>query len=73
MTDRISGLFVALEQDIREDDVEDLIKAIKLLRGVAGVSTHVSNPDLYIAATRVRSELREKLLEVLYPVDRGAK
>lgn len=65
MTDRINGLYVILEKDIREDDVEDLVNAIRLLRGVLKVETHVADFDEAIARARVRSELTGKLWDVL--------
>ena len=42
MTNRYSTITVALEHDIREDDAQALINAIKMLREVADVGGHVS-------------------------------
>lgn len=70
MTDRIKGVFVAFERDIREDDVE-LIEAIKCLRGVIAVESHVANSDDWMARERIRRELGEKIWEVLYPKDKS--
>lgn len=65
MTDRVSGLYVILEQDIREDDVEELVQAIRLLRGVLTVETHVADFEEAIAQARVRSELIRELWDAL--------
>jgi hypothetical protein len=67
MTDRVNGFFVVLEQDIREDDAEATIAAIKQIRGVLSVKPNVGGFDEYIAEMRVRSELTDALLKVLYP------
>lgn len=65
MTDRLRGVFVAFERDIREDDAEQTIAAIRQLRGVAAVEPSVSSPSDFVAEIRVRRELSEKLRAVL--------
>jgi len=65
MTDRANGLFVALEQDIRTDDIEALEGAITMLRGVLSVSRNITDFNSHIASERARRELSEKLWEVL--------
>lgn len=65
MTDRVKGLVVALETDIREDDVQVLVNAIKMLRGVLAVETKVADMDDWVNRSRIQSELRAKLFEVL--------
>ena len=65
MTDRINYLTVVLDADIRDDDAEPLIAAIKLLRGVLKVKANVVQPGDYLAATRAKYELTQKLWDVL--------
>ncbi len=67
MTDRFNALTVVLETDIRDDDAEALIAAIRQLRGVLSVSGNIANPSDYIAQQRARHELCDKLWHVLYP------
>lgn len=68
MTDRHSAYIVILEQDIREDDAQATINAIKQIRGVLGVEPHIANPfEEQIAEMRVRNELSNKIFKVLYP------
>ena len=67
MTDTISALTVILEKDIRSDEIEPLIDAIKQFRSVLDVETHVSNLEQRVANSRARVELGEKLFEILYP------
>ncbi len=43
MTDRFHSLIVVLEKDIREDDAQAMMEAIKCLKGVINVSGIVSN------------------------------
>jgi hypothetical protein len=58
MTDRTNYLYVALDKDTREDDVQPLIEAIKQMRGVADVAMHVVSPNDWLAYTRLRVELQ---------------
>lgn len=63
MTDRYATLTVALEHDIRVDDADYLINAIKAIRGVAGVTGHVNNYSVYTAQERIRREWGRKIFD----------
>ena len=65
MTDRINSVTVVLTEDIREDDCEHVLNAIRMIRGVLSVKPHVADVEDLVANQRVRSEFRRKLLEVL--------
>lgn len=65
MADRFHRLTVVLEDDIRSDDAEALLAAIRQLRGVLTVRGNVPNPDFFTAETRAKREIGEKLWEVL--------
>ncbi len=65
MTDRIKGLVVGLDQDYREDDVQAIVDAIKMVKGVASVEQSVATVDDYLNRERVRQELVGKVFEAL--------
>lgn len=67
MTDRYNTLTVALDRDIREDDAEHLIAAIKMLKGVLAVEGNLADHDAWLAEHRIRRDLSDKLWAVLYP------
>lgn len=67
MTDRFHSLTVVLEKDIRSDDAESLMQAIKHMRGVISVSGNVADFVHHMAQERARHELGQKLWEILYP------
>ena len=67
MTDRFNALTVVLENDIRSDDAEVLLSAIRQLRGVLSVSGNVTSIDVHIAQERAKHDLGRRLLEVIYP------
>lgn len=67
MTDRLKGLTVLLDRDIREDDAAPIIAAIQMIKGVASVQTHVADPDHYLAVETARWELRKEIWKVVNP------
>lgn len=70
MTDRFAGYVVVLEDNIRSDDAEVITKAIEQLRGVLKVTPVIRTPEIHIAEERVRNELGQKLLQIVYPRDK---
>lgn len=70
MTDRINAITVVLEHDIRDDDAEPLLQAIRQLRGVLTVTPHVANLEGHLATERAKCELMDKLWSVLNGVGR---
>lgn len=67
MTDRVNQLVVVLEEDIRVDDVEPLLNAIRQLRGVISVEANVVGTADYAASVRAKYELGLKVREFLKP------
>jgi len=65
MTDRLKGVYVAFDDDIRDDDAEPIIEAIKQIRHVRDVKVFVTKPEDYFARARVRAEVATKLVNVL--------
>lgn len=65
MTDRIKGFVVTLEQDMRDDDVQSVVDAIGMIRGVASCSPSVADIDDHMNRTRIRLEMRAKVLKAL--------
>lgn len=65
MTDRFHSFTVVLKEPIREDDAEALMNAIRCLKGVIDVAGNVADANAYVAYSRARSELRDKLWDVL--------
>jgi hypothetical protein len=65
VSDRIHSLTVVLERDIRDDDLQPVIDAIGMVRGVLRVKKLVADPTSYMAISRARMALIEKLNEAL--------
>ncbi len=64
MTDRVDMLTVALEKDMREDDVQALVNAISQLKGVLTLGMNVTNGSEWTHEMRVKYELQRKILEI---------
>lgn len=68
MTDRFNAITVVLEKDIRDDDAEFILNAIRMIKGVLSVKGNVNDGvSEYVAKERVRREFRDKLLDIIYP------
>lgn len=64
MTDRHSGYIVTLSEDIREDDAEFIINALKMVKGVVEVKPVISDPSVNcVVEHRVKNAMRTKLLQ----------
>jgi len=67
MTDRLKGLTVAFDRDIREDDAEAIVSAIKMIKGVLDVQPSYATSEDWMNRCRIRDELGTALWEILYP------
>lgn len=65
MTDRTTNLTVVLDGEYREDDIQCVMDAIGLIKGVVTVGLNVTNYSDYAAEERVKQEIRRKIYEVL--------
>jgi len=65
MTDRIQALIVALDADIRDDDIQPLITAIQQMRGVLSVTTDTVLPGDYVARERARANIFEAVIKAI--------
>lgn len=65
MTDRIRQLTVVLDTDYRDDDVEAIVNALRMVRGVADVvPTVITVPDL-MARMAVRADVSRALHDAI--------
>lgn len=67
MTDRYNFLVVAFEKDMREDEAQPLMNAIRQFRNVLDVQGNVSNGTDMVAEIRARDYISNKLWDVLNP------
>lgn len=66
MTDRHSGYVVVLDHDMREDDAEATLNALRMVKGVLSVEPIIASPAEGLPIEiRVRHEIREKLFALV--------
>lgn len=65
MTDRHAGYLVTLAENVRDDDAQDIIGAIRMVKGVLAVDPVVADPLGAIAENRARSDLTQKIWAAL--------
>jgi len=65
MTDRVKGLYVVLDNDYRDDDVQEIINAIKMIKGVQDVTNSIVDGDDWMNRSRIGFEFQSKILDVL--------
>lgn len=69
MTDRIHSITVVLEKDIREDDAECILNAIRMIKHVLTAKGNVSDFESRMAEDRARSKIHKQVFNAIYPED----
>ncbi len=68
MTDNIHGLTVGLDRDYRDDDVQFIIDAIRMIKGVSSVTAHVTEMSDHLARERVADVVRTRMYNAIRDV-----
>lgn len=63
MTDRVKGLVVTLDKDYRIDDVQAIIDAIMMTKGVASVSPSITTAEDWMNRSHVLLKAQQDLFE----------
>lgn len=65
MTEVHNSYIVVLKKDMREDDSEHLLNAIRMFKNVLSVVPNVGQGFDVVAEMRVKRELQDKIYEAL--------
>ena len=65
MTDRINALLVTLVRDLRDDDAQATIDAIRQIKGVLAVEPHIAGLEDRIAYQRALDNMQQRLWKAL--------
>lgn len=65
MTDRHAGYVVTLADDLRKDDSEAVLNALRQIRGVVAVEPVTATLELHVARARAQSDIKSRLFEAL--------
>lgn len=63
MTDTVKGAYIAFGKDVRIDDVQRIVDAIKMIKGVKSVKLNETDPDDYMNREIMKDELRDKFMD----------
>jgi len=69
VSDRIKGLYIAFEEDVHEDRIEEFIKAFKMIKNVSEVKAFVSDHTDWIAQSVAKRDMREKFWKFYQSLD----
>jgi hypothetical protein len=65
MTDRVKGFTVTLAEDMRIDDIEPIMQAIRMIKGVVDVQPSITDSNDHINRIQVLSNIRKKFIKFL--------
>ena len=65
MTDRIHSVTVVFKENMRVDDAEATLNAIRMIKGVISVEGNVADATSHMAESRARMDLRAKLFNAI--------
>jgi hypothetical protein len=65
MTDRIKGVLITFEKDIRDDDAEPIIQTLKMIKGVLTVKPYVTHMEDYMLYQKGHLDARRAMFDFL--------
>lgn len=65
MTDRIKGVLVTFDRDIRDDDCRPIIEALKMVKGVLTVKPYVTSAEDYMMYHKGHMDARMSMMKLL--------
>ena len=65
MTDRIKGVLITFEKDIREDDTQPIIEALKMIKGVLTVKPYITGMEDYMLYQKGHMDARMEMFDYL--------
>lgn len=69
MTDRIQGFVVSLDKEIREDDIEYIVNAIRMIKHVESVEPIKADPYYDVMEMRINAAVRTELYTIARDFD----
>lgn len=63
MTDRYKGFLVTLDSCIRDDDAEQILTALKMVKGVHNVKPYIAKLEDHMLYEKAMSDIGQKLMQ----------
>lgn len=67
MAAKVCGFTVVLGQDLTQEEAREVVKLLKLIKGVVEVTPVQTSMPHYVAKAQARTELQRELVKVLHP------
>jgi hypothetical protein len=68
VTERHAGYIVSLDESVRDEDAEQIITALRQIRGVVSVRPVVEDVQAHIGQERARAELSSRITAALHEI-----
>ncbi|MEE9338446.1 MAG: hypothetical protein V3U87_10225 [Methylococcaceae bacterium] len=65
MTDRLNGVTITFDRDIREDDAERILDAFRMVKGVVHVEPNIVTHKDHFTEMKVKTDVRDKLYKFI--------
>lgn len=63
MTDRFKGFLITLDKEIREDDAQPILEALKMIRGVFQVKPYINGAEDWMMYEKGVWDTRKSIME----------
>lgn len=70
MSNRHHSYTVVLDHELKDEDSEEVIQAIKMIKGVTQVVPHIADGGFYIAREQAKIDLRQQMWDLLHPAEK---
>ena len=73
MTDRVKGCVVTFDHDYRDDDVEEILQAIRMIKGVISVEGSLKKIDDMINRERIKQRYEQAIRNAIATAHLGER
>jgi hypothetical protein len=71
MTNRYKGFLVTLTKNIREDDAEDIVTAVKMIKFVGSVKPYIASAEDFMLYERGYRDAKQEMWDVLMKLEKN--
>jgi hypothetical protein len=73
MTDRLKGVLITFEKNYRDDDCENTIEALKMIKGVLTVKPYITGMEDYMLYQKGHFDARREMFDFLQEEPKNPK
>ena len=65
MTDRYKGFLITLDKEIRDDDADQIVTALKMIKGVFSVQPYINSAEDWMMYSKGVWDTRKEIIEFM--------